>query len=82
MDPPFPLAFSRQAQMLGFMLYSLVDCNFQFKGDGSASFGEDKLGDTGGGVDIGTLDGVLPAIAFFFIYRRKNEQISLQHLMM
>ena len=58
------------------------DCNFSFKGDGGASFGEDKLGDTRGGVDIGSLDGVLPAAAFFFIYIRKHEQISLQHLMM
>ena len=68
--------------MLGFMLSSIFDCNFAFKGDGGASFGEDKLGDNGGGVDIGTLDGVLPATAFFSIYRRKHEQISLQHLMM
>ena len=61
-------------------------CNFDrifsFKGDGGASFGEDKLRDIGGGVDIGTLDGVLPAAAFFSIYRIKHEQISLQHLMM
>ena len=64
------------------MLSSLVECNFSFKRDGGASFGEDKLGDTGGGVDIGTLDGVLPVAAFFSIYKRKHEQISLQHLMM
>ena len=32
---------------------------------GGASFGEDKLGDTGGGADIGTMGGVLPAAAFF-----------------
>ena len=68
--------------MLGFMLFSLVDYNFAFKGNGGASFGENKLGDTGGGVDIGTLDGVLPAAAFFSIYTRKHEQIILQHLMM
>ena len=43
---------------------------------------EDKLGDTVGGVDIGTLDGVLPTAAFFSIYRRKHEKISLQYLMM
>ena len=41
------------------------DGNFAFKGDGGASFGEDKLGDTRGDVDIGTLDGVLPTAAFF-----------------
>ena len=58
------------------------DCNYAFKGDGGASFGEDKLGDTGGGVDIGTLDGVLPTAAFFSVYRRKHKEISLQHLMM
>ena len=68
--------------MLGFILSILVDCNFAFKGDGGASFGEDKQGDTGGGVDIGKWDGVLPTAAFFSIYRRKHEQISLQHLMM
>ena len=68
--------------MLGFMLSTLVGCNFSFKGDGGASCGEKQLGDTGGGVDIGTLDGVLPATAFFSIYRRKHEQIILQHFMM
>lgn len=52
--------------MLGIMFSSLFICNFAFRGDGGASFGEDKLGDTGGGVDIGTLEGVLPAAAFFF----------------
>ena len=39
--------------------------NFAFKGNGGTRFGEDKLGDTGGGVDIGTLDGVLLTTAFF-----------------
>ena len=58
------------------------DCNFAFKGDGGASFGEEKLGDIKGGVDIGTLDGVLPVAIIFSIYRRKHEQISLKHLMM
>ena len=58
------------------------DGNFAFKGDGGASFGEDKLRDIGGGVDIGTLDGVLSTATFFFIYGRKHEEISLQHLMM
>ena len=71
MDPPFPSTFSRQAQMLGLMLSSLVDCNFAFKGDGGASFGEDKLGDTRGGVDIGTLDGVL-SVALFFPCTEEN----------
>ena len=56
--------------------------NFAFKGNGGTRFGEDKLGDTGGGVDIGTLDGVLSTATFFFIYGRKHEEISLQHLMM
>ena len=56
------------------------DGNFSFEGDGGASFGEDKLGDTRGGVDIGSLDGVLPAAAFFSIYSRKHEEIILQHL--
>ena len=82
MDPTFPSAFWRKSQMLGFMLSSLVDWNFAFKVDGGTSFGEEKLGDTGGSVDIGTLDGVLPEAAFFSIYRRKHEQISLKHLMM
>ena len=58
--------------MLGFMLSSLVDCNFAFKVDGGTSFGEEKLGDTGGGVDIGTLDGVLPVAAFFFHLQKKT----------
>ena len=57
-------------------------CNFSIKGYGGTSLGEDKLGDTGGGVDIGTLDGFLLVAAFFSIYRRKHKQISLQHLMM
>ena len=51
--------------MLGFMLSSLVECIFAFKRHGDASFGEDKLGDTRGGVDTGTLDGVRSVAAFF-----------------
>nr|GMD11473.1 hypothetical protein TorRG33x02_205410 [Ipomoea batatas] len=40
---------------------------FVFTGNTGLNFGEDTFSTAGGGVDIGTLEGVLPAAAFFSI---------------
>jgi hypothetical protein len=49
-------------------MYNLASPNgFEFKRERGAKSGEDIFKDAGGGVDIGKLDGVLPAAAFFSI---------------
>ena len=44
---------------------------FVCTGDKGANFGEERVNEDGGGVGNGTLEGVLPAAAFFSICSRQ-----------
>ena len=44
---------------------------FVCTGDKGANFGEERVNEAGGGVDNDTLEGVLPAAAFFSICSRE-----------
>lgn len=48
---------------------------FVCTGDRGANSGEERLKADGGGVGIGTLEGVLPAAAFFSIWNKKPKVI-------
>nr|GMD06848.1 hypothetical protein TorRG33x02_205410 [Ipomoea batatas] len=52
---------------VGITHYLSTRRGFVFTGNTGLNFGEDTFSTAGGGVDIGTLEGVLPAAAFFSI---------------
>lgn len=62
---------------------TLVFCDFESfsefvcTGDNGANFGEERVSEDGGGVDSGTLEGVLPAAAFFSICSKKTHERML-----
>jgi hypothetical protein len=58
--------------------FNLASFNaFAFTGESGAKSGEDIFKDAGGGVGIGTLDGVLPAAAFFAICQNVKDSCQI-----